>query len=97
MGSTHAFRENSNLQFIILMVSLNAGGEKGLPQLRRRHDMGKTVSCKDLGSLECTWKGRADTEEELIEMAKVHGRDAHGLTEISEELMRELKAAIRDE
>jgi predicted small metal-binding protein len=59
--------------------------------------MGKTVNCKDLGDLECTWQGRADTEEELIEMAKVHGRDAHGITEVSDELMSHLKAAIKDE
>jgi predicted small metal-binding protein len=59
--------------------------------------MSKVVSCKDLGDLNCTWEGRADTEEELIEMAKVHGRDVHGITEVTPELMEQLKAAIRDE
>jgi predicted small metal-binding protein len=57
----------------------------------------KTVSCKDLGSIECTWEGKADTEEELIELAKAHGRDVHGITEVSPELMEQIKAAIKDE
>ncbi len=59
--------------------------------------MGKAVSCKNLGDIECTWEGRADTEEELIELAKAHGRDAHDITEFSPELMVQLKAAIKDE
>ena len=59
--------------------------------------MGKTVSCKNLGDLECTWEGRADTEEELIALAKEHGRDEHGITEFSPELMEQLKAVIKDE
>ena len=59
--------------------------------------MGKSVSCKNLGDIECTWEGRADTEEELIELAKEHGRDAHDITEFSPELMEQLKAVIKDE
>ncbi len=59
--------------------------------------MGKAVSCKNLGDIECTWEGRADTEEELIELAKAHGRDAHDITEFSPELMEQLKTAIKDE
>ncbi len=59
--------------------------------------MGKAVSCKNLGDIECTWEGKADTEEELIELAKEHGRDAHDITEFSPELMEQLKAAITDE
>jgi len=59
--------------------------------------MGKTLNCKDLGDLECTWQGKAETEEELIELAKVHGREAHAITEVSPELMEQIKAAIKDE
>jgi predicted small metal-binding protein len=59
--------------------------------------MGKAVSCKNLGDIECTWEGKADTEEELIELAKEHGRDAHDITEFSPELMEQLKAVITDE
>jgi predicted small metal-binding protein len=59
--------------------------------------MGKTVSCKNLGSIECTWEGKADTEEELIELAKEHGREVHDMTEFSPEFMGQLKAVIKDE
>jgi predicted small metal-binding protein len=58
--------------------------------------MGKAVSCKDLGDIKCTWEGKADTEEELIAMAKAHGRDEHGITEFTPELMEEFKAKIRE-
>ena len=59
--------------------------------------MGKTLSCKELGSIECTWEGKAETEEELIQLAKEHGRDAHDITEVSPELMEQMKAAIKDD
>ncbi|UCG39559.1 MAG: DUF1059 domain-containing protein [bacterium] len=59
--------------------------------------MGKTVSCKDLGSISCTWQGRAETEEELVQLAMAHGREAHGMTEFPPELMNELRTAIKDE
>ena len=59
--------------------------------------MGKTLDCKDLGDIECTWQGKAETEEELIEVAKAHGREAHGITEVSPELMEQIKTAIKDE
>ena len=58
--------------------------------------MGKAVSCKDLGDIKCTWEGKADTEDELVELATKHGRDAHGITEFTPELMDGLKAAIKD-
>lgn len=59
--------------------------------------MGKSLSCKNLGDLECTWEGKADTEEELLEVALTHGREAHNITEVSDELLEEMKSAIRDE
>ena len=59
--------------------------------------MSKTLSCKNLGDLECTWEGKADTEEEILEVALTHGREAHGITEVSDELLEEMKSAIRDE
>jgi len=58
--------------------------------------MGKILRCKDVGMIDCTWEGRAETEEELIKLAKEHAPE-HGLTEITPELMEQLKAAIQDE
>jgi predicted small metal-binding protein len=59
--------------------------------------MSKSLSCKNLGDLECSWEGKAETEEELLEVALAHGREAHDIAEVSEELLGEMKAAIRDE
>lgn len=58
--------------------------------------MGKSLSCKNLGDLECTWEGTAETEEELFELALAHGKEAHGITEASEELLGAMKAAVKD-
>ncbi len=58
--------------------------------------MGKTLKCKDIGMTDCSWEGRAETEEELIKLAEEHAPE-HGLTEIPPEMMEQLKAAIKDE
>jgi predicted small metal-binding protein len=58
--------------------------------------MGKTLKCKDIGVTDCTWEGKAETEEELLEMAKAHA-PVHDITEITPEMMEQLKAAITDE
>jgi predicted small metal-binding protein len=44
---------------------------------------------------DCTWEATADTEEELIELAKEHA-PVHDITEITPELIAELKAAMKD-
>jgi len=58
--------------------------------------MGKTLKCKDIGLTDCTWEAKADTVEEIIEMAREHA-PAHDITEVTPELIEELKAAIKDE
>jgi len=62
----------------------------------RKFVMGKSLKCKDVGVSDCTWEAKAETEEEIIEMAKAHG-PVHGINEISSEMMADLKAAIKDE
>lgn len=34
------------------------------------------IRCRDTGGY-CNWEGRADSEEELLEMVFRHARDAH--------------------
>lgn len=58
--------------------------------------MGKSLKCKDVGMTDCNWEAKAETEEELLELAKAHAPE-HGLTEIPPEMVEQLKAAIRDE
>jgi predicted small metal-binding protein len=57
--------------------------------------MGKSLKCKDIGLTDCTWEATADTEEELIELAKAHA-PVHDITEITPELIDQLKAAMKD-
>ena len=59
--------------------------------------MAKVLSCKDTGILDCTWEGRADTEEELLRNALKHAAEAHNETEFSAEEMAGIRALIRDE
>ncbi len=58
--------------------------------------MAKVISCKDVGS-DCTWVGRAETEEELLKMAAKHGADVHGMKNIPKEMLEKVKSAIHDE
>jgi len=48
-----------------------------------------TLRCRDTGGW-CNWEGRADNEEELIEKALQHAREAHyiGWTPELEETIR---------
>ena len=57
--------------------------------------MGKSLKCKDVGMTDCTWEATADTEEELIELAKAHAPE-HGMDEIPPEMMKQVKAAIKE-
>jgi predicted small metal-binding protein len=58
--------------------------------------MAKVLSCKDTGILDCTWEGRAETEEELLRQAKEHAAAVHNETEFSAEEMAAIRAAIRE-
>lgn len=58
--------------------------------------MGKKFLCKDVG-MDCPYEAHAETEEELMQKIAEHGKTAHGITEISPELMEKVKQAIKDE
>jgi predicted small metal-binding protein len=58
--------------------------------------MGKKFLCRDLG-MDCPFEAQAETEEELMQKIAEHGRTAHGITEISPEMMEKVKQAIKDE
>jgi len=59
-------------------------------------EMTKVLRCSDVG-LDCTWEGRAETEEKLLQKAAKHAAEVHGETEFSDEEMAAIKAAIREE
>jgi predicted small metal-binding protein len=58
--------------------------------------MGKKFLCKDLG-MDCPYEAHAETEEELMQQIAEHGKTAHGITEISPEMMEQVKQAIKEE
>ena len=58
--------------------------------------MAKALSCKDTGILDCTWEGRAETEEELLRQALKHAAEVHNETEFTTEQMASIRALIRD-
>lgn len=57
--------------------------------------MAKTFQCKDIG-MACPWHTCADTEQEVMEQAKVHAREAHGLTELNDEMKDKIRDAIKE-
>jgi predicted small metal-binding protein len=56
----------------------------------------KTIRCRDAG-VDCDFVAKGNTEEELFRNALVHGRKAHGMTEITEELKKKMRSLIREE
>ena len=58
--------------------------------------MTKVLRCSDTG-IDCSWEGRAETEDELLRQAAKHAAEVYNETEFSTEEMTAIKAAIRNE
>jgi len=58
--------------------------------------MAKVLKCKDVG-MDCDFVARAETEEEVLKLAGQHAGPAHGMTEMSDEVLAQVRAAIHDE
>ena len=58
--------------------------------------MAKVLHCKDVG-FDCDGVIHAETEEEVLKMAAEHAQTVHNLTELTEEVVEKVRAAIRDE
>lgn len=57
--------------------------------------MGKVLYCKDLG-FDCGFVAKAQSEEELLQAAAQHAEEAHGITELPDEVVAQVSAAIRE-
>ncbi len=55
----------------------------------------KQLNCRDAG-FDCEGVIEAETEQDVMSQAAEHAREAHGLTEIDEELGTRIRQAIRD-
>ena len=58
--------------------------------------MAKVLRCRDVG-LDCDFVIRADSEEELLKKAAEHAATTHNMKEIPEEVLSQVRAAIRSE
>lgn len=57
--------------------------------------MSIVIHCSDVG-FDCDGVIRADTEEEALEQAAEHAKEAHGLDEVTEEVAQQVKAAMQE-
>jgi predicted small metal-binding protein len=58
--------------------------------------MAKSISCKDVGMVGCDFTAKAETMDELMQVAAAHAKEAHGMDSISPELLPLVQAAVRD-
>lgn len=58
--------------------------------------MSKVVHCRDVG-FDCDGVVRAETEEKALQLVAAHAREAHGLSEVSPEIVEKVRSVMRDE
>lgn len=57
--------------------------------------MPKKLSCRDVG-VDCDFEATGETVEEIMQKAAQHAKEAHGMTEIPQELIEKCQKAIRE-
>lgn len=58
--------------------------------------MAKVLKCKDVG-MDCDFVARGETEEEVLKLAAEHAGPVHGMTEMTDDVVAKVRAAIQDE
>ena len=58
--------------------------------------MAKVVRCKDVG-FDCDGVVRAETEEEALNQVAAHAKTVHNLETVTEEVVAQVLAVMRDE
>lgn len=58
--------------------------------------MAKIIACRDMGA-DCDFVARGETVEELFKNAGEHGREVHGMTEVTPEMREKALSLVRDE
>jgi predicted small metal-binding protein len=56
----------------------------------------KHMACSDIVP-GCTFTAEAETEGELLQKVATHAREAHGIEEVTPDLLAKVKSKIRDE
>jgi len=57
--------------------------------------MAKTMKCGDLMP-GCDFVAEGETEEDVLQKAAAHAKEAHGIEEITEDLVDQVRAKISD-
>ncbi len=57
--------------------------------------MAKEVRCRDVG-FDCDGVVKAETEEATLAMVAQHAKSAHGLEQVSPEVVAKVKSVMRD-
>ena len=58
--------------------------------------MAKVISCRDVG-VECDFVARGETVSEVMQACATHAKEAHGMNEITPDVVAKVQAAIHDE
>lgn len=58
--------------------------------------MAKVLHCRDVG-FDCEGVIRGDSEDDVMQQAAQHARDAHGMDEVTPEIAEQIRSKIRDE
>jgi predicted small metal-binding protein len=58
--------------------------------------MAKVIKCRSVG-VDCDFEARGETVEEVLQKCAEHGRQEHGMQEISPDLQAKIRAAVQDE
>ena len=58
--------------------------------------MAKILRCREVG-VDCDFEARGATEQEVLDKAAEHGRTAHGIQELTAELLMLVLGSIREE
>ena len=65
------------------------------PNYRDETPMANVIRCRDVG-FDCDGVIRVDTEEEALQQAAEHAKAVHGLDEITDDVVAQVKAAMRE-
>ena len=57
--------------------------------------MAKELRCNDIVE-GCDYVARAETMDELMAQGAEHAKEVHGITEMDDEMMEKVMAAVRD-
>jgi predicted small metal-binding protein len=59
-------------------------------------NMTLVVHCRDVG-FDCDGVVKADNEQDLLKQVAEHAQSAHGLEEVTDEIVEKVKSVIREE